>query len=202
MVEAMQELLEQQHSDALLRKWIGVCRREVESQEPGRWNWAAIVTREDLADTLRHWTGGKRGGDLPGVCAAYLSTLQRCDLLRDVVGSPFRSWQLEIANPVDRAAVIELARAALDNKTVFRCHLDRQRLNILADALEEFGQPTSVVCPVCDGAGVIDKAPQSRTRCKRCKLTGVVPHPVIHHLRSYLPHCQECWAVALVLGKD
>jgi hypothetical protein len=67
-----------------------------------------------------------------------------CALLRDVCGSPFRSVSIV---PARRSpAVVSLAQAAYDERTLPAGTLDPERLALLADALEEAG---------CDNADIL-----------------------------------------------
>ncbi len=85
-------------------------------------------------------------------------------------------------------------------------HLDRGRLAVLSDALEEAGCPDGEQCGLCEGDGKVRpwRYPQSFHvvgACEGCHGTGRVPHPLLAHLRSPGPHVRGCWAVDLVLGK-
>jgi hypothetical protein len=66
-------------------------------------------------------------------------------LLRDLVGNPFRPAALDPA--VRTPVVAGLARAAYDERLLPSGELDRTRLAVLADALEEAG---------CEGADLLD----------------------------------------------
>jgi hypothetical protein len=63
--------------------------------------------------------------------------LVHCELLRDVIGNPFRPIALDAA--LLTPAVLALAQAAYDNRTLPAGTLEPDRLAILADALEESG---------------------------------------------------------------
>lgn len=95
----------------------------------------------------------------------------QADLLRDIIGNPFRPATLAIARRT--SAVLALAPARLTS-TVFTLaetiyhERDWLALPVLADALEEAG----------------------RTEAE-----------VIQHLRSPGPHVRGCWALDLVMGK-
>jgi hypothetical protein len=60
-----------------------------------------------------------------------------CDLIRHVIGNPFRPASLAPAWLTP--AVLKLAKAAYDNQLLPSGLLDNTRLSILADALEEAG---------------------------------------------------------------
>jgi hypothetical protein len=64
----------------------------------------------------------------------------QCDLLRDIFGNPFRPTTLDSARLTwNDSAVVRLAQAAYDNRTLPAGTLDPDRLAVLADALEEAG---------------------------------------------------------------
>jgi hypothetical protein len=97
--------------------------------------------------------------------------------------------------------VVSLAQAAFDNRNKYG-FLDRERLLIMSDALEEAGL-SEVECKKCKGALT------SRTQtshgytvepCKACNRTGRQLPPALAHLRSAGPHYQGCWAVDLAAG--
>jgi hypothetical protein len=83
-----------------------------------------------------------------------------CDLLRCVVGNPFRPLSPKRAwlTPT----VTGLARAAYDERQLPSGELDLHRLAVLADALEEAGTPGELVAhlrgpgPHCRGCHVVD----------------------------------------------
>src|SRR5262249_11996643 len=58
-------------------------------------------------------------------------------LLRDIIGTPFHAVVLEPAWLTPE--IISLARAAYEERIMPACDLDRARLAVLADALEEAG---------------------------------------------------------------
>ena len=61
----------------------------------------------------------------------------QCRLLRDIFGNPFRPVALDAA--LRTPAVLALAQAAYDHRTLPAGTLDPERLAVLADALEEAG---------------------------------------------------------------
>jgi hypothetical protein len=61
----------------------------------------------------------------------------QCSLIRDIFGNPFRPVALSPA--LRTPAVLALAQAAYENRTLPSGHLEHDRLAILADALEEAG---------------------------------------------------------------
>jgi hypothetical protein len=97
---------------------------------------------------------------------------ETADLLRDIVGNPFRPVTLAACNCGSCVApgrqhhngpcavrrlrtptVRNLAQAAYDDRDEATGHLDPLRLAILADALEEAGCPQTIQCHRCDGNG-------------------------------------------------
>src|SRR5262245_18119490 len=150
----------------------------------------------------REWCG------FAGRCADFLA--RQAALLRDIVGNPFGKPSLVVPpievtggyhhrkrdgllvsigeagkfRHVDTAwltpDVLSLAQTAYDERGE-RGLLDPACLPILADALEEAGCPQVVEVPFG---------------------TGLLPHPLLDHLRSPGPHVRGCWAVDLILGKE
>ena len=102
---------------------------------PGRSaDLAAARAARDLAETAhRRALAAERG--------------EQCSLLRDLFGNPFRPLP-----PLGSAllnwnggAVMQLARAAYEERILPEGHLDPARLAVLADALEEAGAPEEVL---------------------------------------------------------
>ena len=97
--------------------------------------------------------------------------------------------------------------------------LSHDRLRVLSDALEEAGCHGEE-CELCDGRG-------HRGKCRRCRgiwtrpagstcpmcpgstleraacecVNGIVPHPLLAHLRDPGPHCRGCWIIDLLTGR-
>ena len=63
--------------------------------------------------------------------------LADCDLLREMIGNPFRPFHLNCASVTP--GVADLAKAAYAERILPSGELDRARLAVLADALEEAG---------------------------------------------------------------
>lgn len=167
------------------------------------------------------------------------SRVAEASAVRCLAGNPFRpppSWRPD-------ATVVAIAQAAYDHpapcpcevRPCGRCHgdgtcgeLDRHRLAVLSDALEEAGYPTEaeVACKSClpyaiDAGNVLgagyrpERSPASGrheggwTNCKTCnggpgRLTpGTVrgPSPLLAHLRGQGPHFKGCWAVDFLLAR-
>jgi hypothetical protein len=72
--------------------------------------------------------------------------IEQCDLLRGIIGNPFRPITL---NPAvlawNDATVVRLARAAYEERQLPSGEFDLHRLAVLADALEEAGAPDELV---------------------------------------------------------
>jgi hypothetical protein len=68
-----------------------------------------------------------------------------CEVLRDLIGNPFRPVRLDPA--WQTSTVVALAHAAYDNRVLPAGTLDHVRLDILADAFEELG---------CTDQGILD----------------------------------------------
>ncbi len=76
--------------------------------------------------------------------------------------------------------------------TIPTAELDRDRLLILADALEEAGCPIEQECSFCRGGlGFI--------YCTFCKGTNREPTPVLAHLRGPGPHWRGCHVLQTIL---
>jgi hypothetical protein len=75
-------------------------------------------------------------------------------LLRDLLGNPFRPVRVDPAwLRWNDGAVVQLARAAHDDRSLPSGELDRQRLLVLADALEEAGCCDPVIPDHCRQPG-------------------------------------------------
>ena len=96
----------------------------------------AVFTTSLMADeALIFKAGGYEAFDPETFCAAEHAP--RAGLLRDLVGNPFRPIALDFA--LRTPAVLALAQAAYDNRTLPAGTLELDRLAVLADALEEAG---------------------------------------------------------------
>lgn len=99
-----------------------------------------------------------------------------------------------------------IAQDAYDNR-------NWDALPILADALEEAGCHGEVTCPTCKGTGSVTFWIADGV-CPDCPTTvyeseggywrgsGVVPNPILSHLRGPGPHVRGCHAIDLILGKE
>ncbi|TMJ00833.1 MAG: hypothetical protein E6G97_18030 [Alphaproteobacteria bacterium] len=148
----------------------------------------------------------------------------KADLLREIVGNPFRpfkwchpstGWSTDDFDDALPGFVLldyrwrtetvrDLAKAAWDHLSPAG-ELDTTRLAVLADALEEAGC-VGKRCRTCVGTGVIsqehpfgDTWAVERLTCYDCAGIGRWPHPLLEHLRSPGPHVRGCWALDLVL---
>jgi hypothetical protein len=108
-------------------------------------DWASIaatVWSENVdAAVVAGWLVGQGEGVEKVFLAAHRpAKAVQASLLRDIFGNPFRPASV---NPAwlawDNGAVVNLARAAYDNRALPAGTLDNARLGILADALEEAG---------------------------------------------------------------
>jgi hypothetical protein len=102
-----------------------------------------------------------------------------CELLRDIIGNPFRPrpprkgkrlWKEQLKTWIrwNQGAVPSLAQAAYDAHTLPEGTLDPARLAVLADALEEAGCTEAVL---------------------------------LEHLRGPGPHVRGCWVLDLMLDR-
>lgn len=160
---------------------------------------------QDAAESiLRHHLPGSHA-DASGEADAW----QLADILRDIVGNPFRpvvshqAWLTPL--------VVSLAQGAYDNRLPSG-QLDPEQLAVLSDALEDAGCPVGVqVCYLCNGTGIYqqehpwgDTYAVETLTCHACQgeRTRAAPHPLLAHLRSSGPHWRGCWAVDLLLEKE
>lgn len=154
--------------------------------------------------------GAAFGPDNPRV--AQIQTAKAA-LLRDIVGNPFRPvtpfWRTRTpGGPTlligEKAyitpQVLTLAEAAYSERLPDGT-LDPLRLAILSDALEEAGL-AGEKCSQCDGTVMQEGDRGGVIACRKCDMEGIIPHPLVAHLRSPGPHWRGCWALDLVLGKS
>jgi hypothetical protein len=104
--------------------------------------------------------------------------------------------------------VLSLARAAYDERLPDG-FLDPARLAVLSDALEETGYGGERCAKCCGGVVMMavwdNPGPVRRevaTDCAHCLGSGVLPHPILAHLRSPGPHAPGCHVVDLLLGLE
>jgi hypothetical protein len=95
--------------------------------------WGPWVT---LAEAL-HPSAGNAGAAIAAEDRVH------CELIREVVGNPFRPVALDLA--LRTAIVVSLATAAYEQRPLPGGGLDPARLCVLADALEEVGAAEEVV---------------------------------------------------------
>jgi hypothetical protein len=77
--------------------------------------------------------------------------IRLCDLMRDILGNPFRENLLE---PTWRTpTVVALALAAFEDPSCSNGELDRARLTVLADALEDDGCTNAAILEHLRGPG-------------------------------------------------
>lgn len=140
------------------------------------------------------------------------------DIIRDIVGNPFRPWMRNAAGVIGRAdgvnvthqfrvtpTVLSLAQAAYDTRLPDGT-LDPFRLSLVADALEEAG---------CGNVEMLMHL-KGRTRCLGNERTRRLGYENWDHFDKFFcdcdietlgwvpigPHWRGCWAVDLILGKD
>jgi hypothetical protein len=96
------------------------------------------IAAENLARVVAEGTGSEREG------AAWEAERRvQVDLLHDLFGNPFRPVTLSPA--WQTPTILALAQAAYDHRLLPAGHLDRQRLAVLADALEESGSDVEIL---------------------------------------------------------
>ena len=147
----------------------------------------------------------------------------RAAILRDLCGNPYRAHPAFL-DSVLTPQVLSLAHAAHEERT--GVELDRDRLLILADALEEAGCEEEERCERCGGIGrILSQTGISTRECPDCHGTGTIPtalldrdrlfvlsdalseagcesEEILGHLRSAEAHYRGCWCLSLLLGKD
>jgi hypothetical protein len=107
--------------------------------EPATAGWLAALASGHVAEVIRCLHSGDK------VAAYNHERAAHGDLLRDVVGNPFRPVVL---NPAHRTpTIVSLAEAAYNERLLPGGHLSPDRLSVLADALEEAG---------CTGRDILD----------------------------------------------
>ncbi len=121
---------------------------------------AWLATRDDFRFGIGgiwgnvDWARKKDGAEYPALCG----------LLRDIFGTPHR--RPIAADPSWRTpAVVALAQAAYDERQLPSGYLDRARLLVLADALEEAG---------CDDAGLLQHLRGEGPHVRGCFAVDVV----------------------------
>ena len=161
---------------------------------------------ENITDPARYarlWADASQPQDIRKV----LSQATKADLLREIVGNPFRPVRFDVPvvadvldptyNPRFRGVVtngqiryeclpdwltediIAMARD-IEGRSAF------DELGVLGDRLADAGCPDDEGCPTEHA----------------CNGTGRVPNRLLEHLRSPGPHYRGCWALDLVLGKE
>jgi hypothetical protein len=111
-------------------------------------NYAAVPfawVNADCAAEAAAYLFGCSSSDIAGErrSAEEAELRAQCDLLRDILGNPFRPITLIPAHRTP--AVVSLARAAYDERHLPSGELDLHRLAVLADALEEGGAAAELV---------------------------------------------------------
>src|SRR5207245_2560950 len=110
------------------------------------------VVMADCASTNAAWAATQPGPVMPddkGVSAGRLAAEQaaQADALRDVFANPFRPPPPNAPSVLqwNGGTVVGLAAAAYEERELPGGHLDRRRLAVLADALEEAGADAELV---------------------------------------------------------
>jgi hypothetical protein len=132
----------------------GRCRRAIETAERVADGNAGEVEQREAAVGARASTDYRQSvagfcasltvATYPGYSAYYAASVGndpvQCEFLRDIFGNLFRPVTINPDWLRWNAGVVEhLARAAYEERTLPSGELDRQRLGILADALEDAG---------------------------------------------------------------
>lgn len=151
----------------------------------------------------------------------------RADLLREIVGNPFRPQPLltrtvycdrcngkgqrtlgKTCGMCDGSGqtkgnadwltpTVQGLASAAYEHRTPQGHLDPARLAVLADALEEAG--CSQQCESCGGSRL---GHDNNGMCGDCEGSGWVEHDILTHLRGPGPHVRGCWVIDVILGLD
>jgi hypothetical protein len=108
-------------------KGLRVARKSIDAAYG--WVWAA--TQESPGDALRQTLHTERSN-----AGSFYNQHKLADVLREVIGNPFGPQRLYVAGPMTDLRM--LAQAAYDER-MSDGSLDRERLLVLADCLEENG---------------------------------------------------------------
>jgi hypothetical protein len=154
-----------------------------------------VPVNEDFAkNELQEWASSCFGLAQKGSLLSNYPYLDRCAILRDIIGNPWRPITevypggFSVMSNTSVLMVSQLANVIYDKRRF-------DLMPILADALEEAGCEDwwilshlrgESMCPMC-------LAGEGRKRCSHCH-EGNVP------LRG--PHVRGCWALDLILGKE
>jgi len=98
---------------------------------------ATIVAQDTSKDPSADYLPAPREYPGNGVPSDLVEMAEQLELLRDIVGNPFR--QILIDGSWRSPTVLRLATAAYDERALPSGHLDPARLAVLSDALEEAG---------------------------------------------------------------
>lgn len=166
------------------------------AESPVRWVLYDLPAAQVAADAVQNFTRVRArpvGMPTPATIAAHrkLVPLDRtADLLRDVVGNPFRPvptvWATVDEGPGYWAQHNERKRAVVLARGIY----DERRfgdLPVLADALEEAGCDNEFVLSHLRGLELVPDA-EMPNKYRWAKLRG--------------PHVRGCWALDLVLGLE
>lgn len=103
---------------------------------------------------LAAWTSADDAGDAAKTAESVANVkdlLAHCDLMREVIGNPFRP--VALAPPNRKATVVALAQTAYEERILPVGILDPVRLAILADRLEEAGCTDTAILGHLRGPG-------------------------------------------------
>jgi hypothetical protein len=155
------DLKELQGATERARAWLGGSHLAAGAWVANRDVWEAVFWEADVNG--RRVAAGWHTGHLPdplpdaGLFSARLAEEQKtqCGLLRDLFGPlPFREVRIDPSVLLwSRGAVVQLARAAYEERLMLFGHLDPARLAVLADALEESGCATPEILLHLRGPG-------------------------------------------------
>ena len=197
------------------------------------WAAARAAAREAAWEATWEATQGATGAAAWAVAReATWAARAQSDLLRDILGNPFRPVTLCGRNGYITPQVLSLAHAAYAETgrrcdeckgrghldTITRgyrkceaCHgtgriddgtLDPFRLALISDALEETGCDDEE-CEACERRGSVHSGGTPEwVVCPSCGGTCRANGRILAHLRSPGPHVIGCWAIDLILGLE
>lgn len=113
--------------------------------------------------------------------------LTQCDLLRDVVGNPFRPPGIRVSSSRLPRRLLDLARVLLGPGTAHRPWTLRNDSDLVAMAQTIYNERSFEKLPAL--ADELEKA-------------GCTDDVVLKHCRHPGPHVRGCWVVDLLLGKN
>lgn len=197
-------------SERKKRRWVEACREVLSSRISMPIEWGSLDGPGMLDECVESWSKGLTIGN------PQLPLAERADMLRDVVGNPFRpvmrvgkDWGLFMHHDKHllifeswlTPTVMSLAEACYEERLEGGI-LDPARLAVLSDALEEAGCADEK-CDACGGRGECDvknyHGAWETWGCSECGGTGGHLHPILAHLRSPGPKYRGMWSLDLLL---